>query len=1396
MGIRMNESLRVVGLAALVVGAAAAGIACGGDDDSTSSSSGGTTTSSTSSSGSTTSSSGASGSSTSSTSSSGSTTSSSSSSGSLPTAATPTFTPPAGSYDKPQSVVVSDTTPNATLFFTLDGTNPTGNSTVYANPISVAEEKTTTIRAMAQATGFAQSAVGSASYTLAFPKDKAKPVTFEPPAGLYENPVPVGLASASPGATICYTIDKSAPSCNNGQCTGTSAQYSAGSPIPVDAPTGGGGLTVQAIACATGFTNSDPTQSIYSFQVADVTATPATNTVVAQNTSIALHTDTASTPTENVRIRYNIGNIGTVTDPTCSLFQQQGPNGQQTAQVTISQNTEIRAIACRNNYASSVPQTFVYRVKLQTPVVSATLPSDGNNDNVVGSVTGVRWNAMAGADAVSIVNNAAAPNGTNCYRMGADPVCTAAGACDTVTSTTALPDVNNNASNNIRARQCLANFIDSDVVQATYTFTVQGVSLTPVAGGGGSIAPGAGSTATNGFCSTLTTTNCYEPVSTANFYDLGEVPPASNVQIFKAGTSKANTSGDQSTGTVGETVRWAFKTGTTDLPQPVDPTCAGDNAAFTGGAGAAGETRGVCTPDSDTNCTINAPPFTTIKAIGCKGDFVSSQVRTLTYANPSQVVTVATPTPSAPGPYSNDTALDFATTPAQPTTTALTGADVHVCWTQSLVTGPGSISPDCDQVTGACLAPTGAAAPQDSWGEYNPSTSAPTVQTPNTAGDQGFKKPLVFRTGTIVKAKACKAGVPKSVVAESLPYVMKVATPTFDQPNGFVGFDTPINFATATTDSSGAAVDITYRRSNDQVHANDPSCTGDIPGQQKVADFIDQFDEVCGTDGLGTQCATPKEEIKLIACKPGYQPSDIATGTFEANLAAPTLAPKGNPVRGFNNNLVSVEINAPFFSGGGLAGGRVCYSTDGGIPACGAGETCTGVGGVINKITATTTVDVGSAALPDGTTIRALACATGFDPSPSVSGTYNFKVQAFAITPVPGDQGIGGGTNISLVNKLPAANGTPVASATCSGGSNNGTACTTNADCTGGGTCSNDPTTSPTRTGADALVVCFSTDGTAIPTDCTEVTNDVPAVGTTHVFCSNGTVGAATQNAGSSTFHNANGSWAPTSLQNVSVNTSVTARACKPGFGNVARGPDSYTYGTYSYAEPINGTNTFIGAQNLIATSWGESSTDATTELLDTSAPTTVGGGGQFFVSWTATDIYVGFQGNALTSNAGAYFQFYLKGSGSGVNVAGNTSIDNGLAGSPTEYGTTPVFDNQANFNYHFFVNLASGKSSAGVRVLNTAGTNWIVPAVAPNYSMELSGTLGQPAAYVEYRISRADIGLAGAAAHLVLSGNVYDPVAAQKGVKFPVSEGFGDWGYMDANMGGSLFPSNDAYTP
>ena len=81
-----------------------------------------------------------------------------------PVVATPTFTPAAGEYNEPQEVVISCTTADATIHYTLDGTDPTVESAVYETPISI--DETTTVKAMAVKEGYDNSAIAEAVYTI------------------------------------------------------------------------------------------------------------------------------------------------------------------------------------------------------------------------------------------------------------------------------------------------------------------------------------------------------------------------------------------------------------------------------------------------------------------------------------------------------------------------------------------------------------------------------------------------------------------------------------------------------------------------------------------------------------------------------------------------------------------------------------------------------------------------------------------------------------------------------------------------------------------------------------------------------------------------------------------------------------------------------------------------------------------------------------------------------------------------------------------------------------------------------------------------------------------------------------------------------------------------------
>jgi hypothetical protein len=83
----------------------------------------------------------------------------------LPLAADiPVLTPGPGTYSGTVNVIISDATPNASIHYTIDGSQPTPNSPIYVAPITVSSSDTW-VRAIATADGHEQSAVGEAHYT-------------------------------------------------------------------------------------------------------------------------------------------------------------------------------------------------------------------------------------------------------------------------------------------------------------------------------------------------------------------------------------------------------------------------------------------------------------------------------------------------------------------------------------------------------------------------------------------------------------------------------------------------------------------------------------------------------------------------------------------------------------------------------------------------------------------------------------------------------------------------------------------------------------------------------------------------------------------------------------------------------------------------------------------------------------------------------------------------------------------------------------------------------------------------------------------------------------------------------------------------------------------------------
>src|SRR6266849_2067206 len=200
-------------------------------------------------------------------------------------AATPTFNPAPGTYTTAQTVHLEDTTPLATIYYTLDMSTPTTSSSVYNDMSPIQVTANTTIKAMAAASGFANSAVATGAYVIQ-PLTAAATPTFNPAPGNYTAAQTVHLSDTTSGATIYYTTNGNIP-------TTSSTLYNDATPIQVSTTT-----TIMAIAAAPGFANSAVATGVYSI------GAPAPIAYVQSNFAVP------QTPQSSVSVTYTGAQTG------------------------------------------------------------------------------------------------------------------------------------------------------------------------------------------------------------------------------------------------------------------------------------------------------------------------------------------------------------------------------------------------------------------------------------------------------------------------------------------------------------------------------------------------------------------------------------------------------------------------------------------------------------------------------------------------------------------------------------------------------------------------------------------------------------------------------------------------------------------------------------------------------------------------------------------------------------------------------------------------------------------------------------------------------------------------------------------------------------------------------
>jgi len=505
------------------------------------------------------------------------------------TAATPTFSPAAGSYTAAQSVTISDTTSGATIYYTTNGTTPTTSSAVYSGPISVAA--TETVKAIAVASGFSTSATGSAAYTINLP---AATPTFSPAGGTYAAAQSVTISDTTSGATIYYTTNGTTP-------TTSSTVYSG--PISVAATE-----TVKAIAVASGFSASATGSAAYSISASTQTATPTFS--LAGGVYYTPQTITISDATPGAVIYMTFDG----STPTTSSYTYTGP-------ISINTSRNINAMAVASGLTASGTANAAYSMTVATPVLS------------------LASGTYSGAQTLTITSTT--PGVTFFY--------TTNGLLPTVSSSHYTGPLNISSSETVRVLGARTGWTSAPVVSAIYIITsgTATPSFSPAAGTYTSAQSVTISDTTAGATIYYTTNGTTPTTSSSVYAGPISVGASTKVQAIAAASGLANSSVGSAAYTITPTtatpvISMASGTYTGTQSVTITDSTAGSTIYYT--------TNGTTPTTSSTVYSggISVSATETLQAIAVASGFMPSSVATASYT-----ITTAAPAVNYPSSFTS-----------------------------------------------------------------------------------------------------------------------------------------------------------------------------------------------------------------------------------------------------------------------------------------------------------------------------------------------------------------------------------------------------------------------------------------------------------------------------------------------------------------------------------------------------------------------------------------------------------------------------------------------------------------------------------------------------------------------------------------------------------------------
>ncbi len=283
---------------------------------------------------------------------------------STPTCATPTFSPVAGTYYEAQSVTITSATEGATIYYTLDGTDPTTASNVYSEALSISQ--TTTVKAMAVKADYNNSAVATAIYNIV-PPAVATP-TFSPAAGIYTETQTVSIVCSTEGATIQYKLTE------NGEWQTYTTALSISEITTVWAKATKTGMTDSEVATATyvilehAGTEADP------YSVADARAAIDANMGITNVYATGIVSEIVEEYSSQYHnISYNISTDGTTTSDQLECYRGKSYNG---ANFTSADDIQVGATVVVYGNLTKYNSTYEFAANNQlvsyiAPIITA-----------------------------------------------------------------------------------------------------------------------------------------------------------------------------------------------------------------------------------------------------------------------------------------------------------------------------------------------------------------------------------------------------------------------------------------------------------------------------------------------------------------------------------------------------------------------------------------------------------------------------------------------------------------------------------------------------------------------------------------------------------------------------------------------------------------------------------------------------------------------------------------------------------------------------------------------------------------------------------------------------------------------------------------------------------------